>query len=471
MVNRLVIAAPQGRTGKTTITLGLLRAFRRRGLKVQPFKKGPDYIDPSWLSAAAGMACRNLDAYFMEPETICKSVFMAKDNCNLAIIEGAMGLYDGLDLAGSSSTAEIAKITRTPVVLVLDASRMTRSAAAIVLGCQHFDPQVNICGVILNKVSRLRHETILREAIETFCHVPVLGAIPKDTGLNIPDRHLGLITQGESNESDRLLDYFADIISMNVDLDSVYQIAASQPGAIIYDANDTLPQITPINERQKTVKIGVLRDKVFSFYYPENINELVRLGAQIIEIDSLTEPSLPADLDALYIGGGFPEVFAADLEKNDAFRIAIKEAVESYLPVYAECGGLMYLGRSMTVNEQTHSMVGALPFDVIMEAKPQGHGYTLLEAAESNLWFDPGTTIKGHEFHNSRLIDLDPAIAFACEVKRGNGIDGFHDGIIYKGVFASYNHLHAYGNPQWAKHFVSNAMNYRSAKHLQEVLG
>ncbi|KUO67138.1 MAG: cobyrinic acid a,c-diamide synthase [Gracilibacter sp. BRH_c7a] len=460
-INRLVIAAPQGRCGKTTITLGLLRAFKRRGLRVQPFKKGPDYIDPSWLSAAAGIACRNLDSYLMEPEQICKSVSMAAPY-DLSIIEGAMGLFDGLDLAGSSSTAEIAKITKTAVILVIDATRMTRSAAAIVLGCQHFDPQIQICGVILNKVARPRHEKMLREAIEHFCKIPVLGAIPKDSELSIPDRHLGLITNIETDNSDRLLDYLAEIINKHVDLDQVYALATQ---------TSQLPQswyTKPLNQTRhkdsQPARIGVMRDKVFSFYYPENISALVNLGGQIVEINSLTDPCLPPDLDALYIGGGFPEVFAADLESNIELRLSIKKAVESSLPIYAECGGLMYLGRTLKVEGRFFAMTGALPFDVVMEPKPQGHGYTLLESLPGNLWYTTGIKVKGHEFHNSRIINLDPRVKFAYKVERGHGIDGVHDGIIYNGVLASYNHLHALGTPQWAVKLVELAKSHKSCK-------
>lgn len=462
---RILIAAPQGRSGKTTVTLGLLRAFSRRGIQVQPFKKGLDYIDPSWLSAAAGITCLNLDSYLMEPDQIVRSVSLAEEPCNLSIIEGAMGLFDGSDLAGSSSTAEIAKITKTPVILVLDATRMTRSAAAIVMGCQHFDPAVQICGVILNKVVRSRHEKMLREAVEHFCQVPVLGAIPKDAGLNIPDRHLGLITRVETDDSDQLLDYLGDMVSRHVDLEKVYSLAAQ---------TSPLPHISSIkslatNKSPETPRIGIIRDKVFSFYYPENLAALTKLGAELVEINSLQDPCLPAGLDALYIGGGFPEVFAGELEKNSGLRFSIKKAVDCGLPVYAECGGLMYLGRSLKIGDKAYTMVGSLPLDIVLEAKPQAHGYTLLQTLPDNGWFSSGSTIKGHEFHNSRIINLDPIIKFAYKVERGYGVDGIYDGIVYKGIFASYNHLHAFSTPDWAVQFVGKAKAYRSCK--QALMG
>ncbi len=459
--NRIIVAAPQGRSGKTTVTLGLLRAFCRRGLRVQPFKKGPDYIDPSWHTAAAGIPCHNLDSYLMKPEQLCNAIDLAAQNMDLCLIEGAMGLYDGLDLAGSSSTAEIAKITCTPVILVLDPTRMTRSAAAIIMGCQHFDPEINICGVILNKVARPRHEKMLREAIEHYCKIPVLGAIPKDTGLNIPDRHLGLITQAESENTENILDYLAEVIGNHVDLDLIYSLASHCPPlpSYILPENKTLGTIEP-----ESVKIGVLRDKVFSFYYPENIFALKQLGADIIEINSLTDSRLPSDLDALYIGGGFPELFAPELENNTNLRISIKKAVESNLPIYAECGGLMYLGRTLKVNGRSYEMVGSLPLDVVMEDKPQAHGYTLLNSLPDNPWFSSDTEIKGHEFHNSRIENLEPSIKFGCTVKRGQGIDGVYDGVIYKQVYASYNHIHALGTPEWADRLVSLARKYKSSQ-------
>lgn len=461
-INRIVIAAPQGRSGKTTVTLGLLRAFCRRGLQVQPFKKGPDYIDPSWLSAASGHSCHNLDSYLMEPEQIRRSVAKSSESFDLSIIEGAMGLFDGVDLEGSSSTAEIARITDTPVVLVLDATRMTRTAAAIVLGCQHFDPRITIRGVILNKVARSRHEKLLREAIEHYCGIPVLGAIPKDNGLSIPDRHLGLITQGESGQSESLLNYLADIVSNHIDLDKLYTLAE---GASPLSQLSLPKQVYVRPKYAFPVKIGVIRDKVFSFYYPENLAALADQGGELAEINSLTDSALPPDLDALLIGGGFPEVFAADLEDNSGLRCSIRSAVESGLPVYAECAGLMYLGRSLQLSGKSFAMAGVLPFDVCMESKPQGHGYTNLQALPGNPYFAPGSIIKGHEFHNSRIINLDPHVQFAYQVQRGHGLDGIHDGIVYKRLFASYNHLHALGTPEWAEKFVDLAKDF----HLSRI--
>ena len=467
-VPRLVIGAPQGRSGKTTFTLGLLRAFARKGMAVQPFKKGPDYIDASWHTAAAGNTCRNLDSFFMGKQEICSSVSRQSMGKSITIIEGAMGLYDALDLQGSSSTAEIAKVTRTPVLLVVDTTRMTRSIAAMVMGYQHFDPEVEIVGVVLNKVARPRHEKMAREAIEEFCKIPVVGAIPKDANLTIPDRHLGLVTNGEIHETESLLEYLADVISEHVDLNKVLTLAQSAPELPRYEgAFATDLSKSAINKRGIKPKIGIIQDASFSFYYPENLEALKNMGAEVVTINALLDSQLPGDLDGLYIGGGFPEVFAAELEENKTLRGEIKRAGEKGLPIYAECGGLMYLGRSIITPTQNFEMVGLLPLDTQMEKKPQGHGYTIMEANSDQTWFDEKTEIRGHEFHNSRVINLAPYVKFGLKVKRGHGIDGQHDGICYKNVFASYNHIHALGCPGWAERMVKLATSYNQARWVQ----
>ncbi|MHB8074846.1 cobyrinate a,c-diamide synthase [Desulfosporosinus fructosivorans] len=474
-VPRLVIGAPHGRSGKTTFTLGLLRAFARQGMAVQPFKKGPDYIDASWHTVAAKCTCRNLDSFFMGKQEICSSVSKQALGKTITIIEGAMGLYDGLDMKGSSSTAEIAKVTRTPVLLVVDATRMTRSIAAMVMGYQHFDPEVNIVGVVLNKVARRpRHAKMAREAIEEFCKIPVVGAIPKDVNLTIPDRHLGLVTSGEMQETDSFLEYLADVICEHVDLDKVLTLAQAAPELPQYETTQGT-NMSKYSLKNKTLspKIGFIQDASFSFYYPENIEALKNMGAEVVPINALLDSNLPRDLDGLYIGGGFPEVFAATLEENRTLREEIRRAGENDLPIYAECGGLMYLGRSIITPSKNFEMVGLLPLDTQMESKPQGHGYTIMEANPDQTWFDELTEIKGHEFHNSRVINLAPHVKFGLKVKRGHGIDGQHDGICYKNVFASYNHIHALGCPAWAERMVKLAANYNQTKwtKIEKVAG
>ncbi|MBP1759964.1 MAG: hydrogenobyrinic acid a, c-diamide synthase (glutamine-hydrolyzing), cobyrinate a, c-diamide [Firmicutes bacterium] len=468
VIPRLVIGAPQGRSGKTTFTLGLLRALSRQGIPVQPYKKGPDYIDSSWHTAAAGVTCRNLDSFFMNKRDICQSIAKNTSEKSIAIIEGSMGLYDGLDLAGSSSTAEVAKLTQSPVILIVDSTRMTRSIAAMVMGYQHFDPEVKIAGVILNKVARPRHERMAREAIEQFCQIPVLGAIPKDADLSIPDRHLGLVTNGEMVETEEFINRLADIICEHVDLHKITELAQAAPElpTIGFEANTKLS--TPRNWTRPS-KIVVLRDQAFSFYYPENLEALAESGAELTYIDSMKATELPLEIDGLYIGGGFPEVFAEQLEKNRSLREEIHLAAENGLPIYAECGGLMYLGRSIRTREGEYKMVGLLPFDTQMEHKPQGHGYTIMTPCKGNIWFDEAQVIKGHEFHNSRVINLDDNVKYAFEIEKGHGFDGNHDGICYKNVLAAYNHLHALGCPEWAQRFVQISFNYREEKWEQRI--
>ncbi|MGF7184557.1 cobyrinic acid a,c-diamide synthase [Desulfitispora alkaliphila] len=460
-IPRIVIAAPKGRSGKTTFTLGLLSALTSKGKKVQSFKKGPDYIDPSWMSAITGRDCCNLDSVMMTDEMITESFIENSKNADIGIVEGAMGLYDGFDLEGSGSTAQIAKVLKAPVILVVDCTRMTRSAAATVMGYQHFDRDINIGGIILNKVGRARHERMLRNAIEKYCQVPVIGSIPQNANLTIPDRHLGLIPANETDIANRTIENIGQVVSDNVDLVKLQEIAESAPALTSYP--EAYPRkITKLGREE--VSIGIIRDRAFSFYYPENLRMLENSGAKLVQLDSLSDREI-GDVNGLFIGGGFPEIFASDIEANSSFRKSILEAIEKGLPVYAECGGLMYLGRKIIQQDKDYKMVGALPFDVVMEKKPQGHGYTQMRVTKENPYFPEAHVFKGHEFHNSRLINLDNSkVEFALKVERGNGVDGANDGIIYKNVLAAYNHIHGLSNPQWAHRFVSKAFQYKTEK-------
>ncbi len=451
-VPRLVIGAPHGRSGKTTVTLGLVASLANgRGLTVQPFKKGPDFIDPGWLSRVAGRECRNLDGFLMSRETILASFLTHSAGADIGVVEGAMGLYDGVDLQGSGSTAEIAKILKAPVILVVDCTRMTRSVAAMVLGFLHFDPQVKIAGVVLNKVARPRHEAMLRSALETYCGVPVLGTVPKGEKLLIPDRHLGLVPVAESDELAQKIREIGRAARQYLDLEGIWEAAAAAPPL----AGERLAFENPgaVND----LKIGIFKDRAFTFYYPENLEALAAGGAKIVVIDSLGDAFLP-DVDALYLGGGFPEVFAAALEANESLRSAVKEAVQGGLPVYAECGGLMYLARKLHWRGKTYKMSGALPFDVVLTEKPQGHGYEVVQVTGENPFFPLGTTIKAHEFHHSRVVNLDrEKVGFAFRVLRGWGIDGQNDGLVYKNVLAAYAHIHALAVPEWARWLIERA--------------
>ena len=456
-IPRIDIAAPQGRSGQSTDTLGLGAALSARGLKVQPFKKGPDFIDPGWLGRVAGRPCRNLDAFFMDKETLRLSLARGAAGADVAVIEGAMGLFDGVDLAGSGSTAEIAKAVESPVILVVNAIRMTRSIAAIVMGFQRFDPDVDIRAVILNNVARPRHEAMLRAAVESFCGLPVVGALPKNKAWEIPDRHLGLVPVGEDEKLLKAAEAARAGAEQYIDIAAVLNLARSAPPLYV---SQTL--CGPVSTRKRQVRVGVLRDRAFSFYYPENLEALESAGAELVFIDALHD-RLP-EVDALYIGGGFPEVFAAELERNVSLRKALYTEIEEGLPVYAECGGLMYLAKSLTYKGKRRKMVGVFPFDIVMDTEPHGHGYMRLRVLEGNPYFPEAKDIRGHEFHHSTVRNLPSDLSYGFAVERGYGINGKVDGVIYKNTLASYCHLHALAVPEWAPSLVAKALDYRRVK-------
>lgn len=459
-VPRLVIGAPHGHSGKTTISIGLVGALREQGHVVQTFKKGPDYIDPSWLGYAAGRACRNLDCFWMDEEQIKTALIRGTEGADLTIIEGAMGLFDGVDLKGTGSTAQIARITKSPVVLVVDATRTTRSVAPLVLGFMNFEPDVRIAGVIFNKVARPRHESMLRAAIKEYCGIPVLGAVPKNAYSIFPERHLGLVPSAEHDAVREAVAGNIAVAASHLDLPGLIAVAA-QASPLEAATAGRGPR------RPVTAKIGVLLDQPFTFYYPENIEALAAAGAELVYINSMDDGELPA-VDGLYIGGGFPEVFGEAIAANAGLCRDIKRAAEDGLPIYAECGGLMYLGRKIIWEERVFPMCGVLPFDVVVEKGPQGHGYTLMRSLEGNPFFAPGAEVKGHEFHHSRLVDADPDLRYTYEVIRGHGIDGRRDGILHKNTFATYNHIHAMANPDWAPRFVALAADWRSRRKTKE---
>jgi cobyrinic acid a,c-diamide synthase len=371
-----------------------------------------------------------------------------------------MGLYDGESSADWGTTAHIARLLSAPIILVVNTARMTSSIAAMVTGYQHFQPDVTIAGVILNNVSGSRHEHKLRAAVENYCRIPVVGSIPRDPDLLVDERHLGLIPFTEAAESERIVERIGSKLEPHFDFDGILDIARR------YEAKFESP---PTNFKSKTglAKIGVPCDRAFNFYYPENLEALSRAGAKLVFINSMRD-RLP-EVDGLYIGGGFPEFFLEELEANSELRRDIAEAVEDGLPVYAECAGLMYLCRGINWQGQRHEMVGAIPADVGISKKPQGHGYVVAEVKEENSLFPVGLTVRGHEFHHSNLSNLDGP-KFAYQIARGRGVDGKGDGIVYKNVFAAYTHIHALGTPDWAEAFVALASRGRRSgiKPLRE---
>jgi len=461
-MNRLFISAAHKSSGKTTVCIGLCAALRARGQVVQPFKKGPDYIDPLWLGLAAGRPCYTLDAYLMSAAEIRAEVAHRLPGDVLGIVEGNKGLYDGLDLDGSNSNAALAVLIGAPVVLVIDARGMTRGIAPLILGYQAFDQNIRIAGVILNQLGGSRHEAKLRAVIEHYTDVPVLGAIQHDERMTIVERHLGLIPSNEAQAANARIDAIAACVAAQVDLGRLLAIAASAGPLAVVAAKEPSPSPLPRSGRgdldKIPIKVGVARDAAFGFYYPGDLDALQAAGAELVMFDALRDARLPA-VDGLFIGGGFPETHMDALAANRALRRALYGAIEDGLPVYAECGGLMYLARGIEWNGRTAEMVGVIPADIVMHARPVGRGYVHLRETGRGPWPRPGSggeaaLIHAHEFHYSSVENLPPDVEFAYEVMRGHGIDGRHDGIVYKNLLASYTHLRDVADNHWAARFV-----------------
>ena len=455
---RLVLSATRGGLGKTTLSIGIIAAWRKRGRQVAVFKKGPDFIDAGWLGAAAGRPCYNLDLFIMERDRILRSFRDHTVASDVAVIEGNRGLYDGVDESGTYSTARLAQLLKTPVVLIVDGTKASSTVAAIVLGCQQYDPSVDLKGIILNNVSPGRHETVIRKAVEQRTGIRVVGAVPRQKKGEFPERHMGLTPFHEHPEVDQAIQASAAVAERYLDLDALWGIASDVPDLPVPEAH-----VLGKADRLGPVSIGVVRDRAFQFYYPDNLEALEQQGAQVLEINALKDKTLP-EIDALYIGGGFPETQAAELAANKSFCSAIKAAADDGLPIYAECGGLIYLGRSLRVNENTYPMTSVLPVDFVLEQRPQAHGYTVLEVGSKSPFLDKGVSIRGHEFHYSRLVTAQNQLPYAYHVGRGFGIDGKGDGLVYKNVLASYTHLHALGTPEWAVSLVRKAREFRKSK-------
>jgi cobyrinic acid a,c-diamide synthase len=467
MSARVLISAAHKSSGKTTVSLGLAAALRARGLAIQPFKKGPDYIDPMWLALAAGHPCFNLDPLLSSGEAISRAFDHHGGPADLALVEGNKGLYDGLALDGSNSNAALARLLDLPVVLVLDARGMTRGIAPLILGYQAFDRGIRIAGVILNRLGGARHEAKLRAVIEHYTDVEVLGAIQHDERLSLVERHLGLMPDAEVGDAASRVAAIGRAVAEQVNLDRFIAIARSAaPRIETRSASFTLPARHP-----EPVRIGVARDKAFGFYYPDDFEALEAAGAELVAFDTLRDARLPA-VDGVFIGGGFPELFMSELEANVSLRTDLYRAITDGLPVYAECGGLMYLARSINWNGRSAAMVGAIPGDAVMHARPVGRGYVVLRETEAMPWggADQGLAdghslgqMRGHEFHHSSLENLDPDLRYAYRVERGHGVEGRRDGVCVHNVLASYAHLRSATGTHWAERFVGFVRRRRDA--------
>ena len=448
---RLFLSAAHKSSGKTTLSIGIAGALRSHRKSVQTFKKGPDYIDPMWLSRASGRACYNLDFNTQSREEILDLFLSRAAGADIALIEGNKGLHDGVDVAGGDSSAALARLLRAPVVLVIDAEGMTRGVAPLVLGYAAFDPGVEIAGVILNNVAGPRQEAKMRAVLERYTDVAVLGAVGRNADIVVRERHLGLTTPEEAGAQDRRIAKIVAAVRASVDLDRLGAIAAAATPL-------RKPERAAVTAARPDLRIAIARDSAFGFYYPDDLDALRRGGAELVGFDALRDDGLP-EADGLVIGGGFPETHMEALEANARLRGAIGRAIARGLPTYAECGGLMYLSRSISWRGEKRQMVGAIAADAVMHERPQGRGLTRLVETGAAPW--PVAAMRGeggfaaHEFHYAGLENIAPETVFAFRVLRGHGIDGSRDGIVVNNCLATFAHLRATEATPWAERFLS----------------
>ena len=464
---RIIIAGTHSGVGKTTIAIGIMSALVQRGYKVQPFKVGPDYIDPTYHTYVTGRASRNLDTWMMGKAGVEKSFLNSASSADISIIEGVMGLYDGF--SGSDergSTAHLAKLLNAPVLLVIDGHSMARSAGALVLGYKNFDPGVNIIGVIVNNIASPRHLKYVKESIERYARVKVIGHLFRNENMRIKERHLGLIPEQELRGEENRYKFIRKVIEENVDIDGIVRIATKNktPNLLYMNFRSVgATFMTPVVAGRMNptptprITIGVARDKAFSFYYQDNLDLLEDHGARLVYFSPMSDISLPEGLDLLYIGGGFPEVFAKELSMNKRMLKDIKRFGENGGHIYAECGGLMYLCEGIkTFDGKTHKMVGLVPRTAVMNNKRMALGYVKIKALKDNLLIPKGSSIKAHEFHWSSL-DGNNKIDYAYTISKGDGIEEKKDGIMIYNVLASYSHVHFGQDNRLVEHLINSA--------------
>lgn len=481
---RLIIAGLNGGTGKTITSLGTTRAWTRKGRLIKPFKKGPDYIDAKWLALAAKAPCTNLDPYLLDNATLNSLFATAGSDFQGALIEGNRGLFDGKDVTGTCSTAELARILNTPVVLAMDCTKMTRTAAAILTGMLNFEEGVHIAGVVLNRTATDRHRSILRQTIEHYTDVPVLGCLPKLKENPIPERHMGLISNAEYEGTDTALELVADIIEEHLDVEAMWQIATSasqistQPdlwdvvekvsaGAnatqnISAPCTTTIPNC-PVQAASEAPRIGYVHDDALWFYYDENLQALQHAGAELVRLSVTATDDWP-QIDALYLGGGFPETLCDAITANTKISSHVRTLAEQNMPIYAECGGFMYLCDSLLQDGKVSPMAGVLPVQTKLCKRPQGLGYIDAKVITQNPYHPVDSIVRGHEFHYSKCVVQNDQPTFAFSMSKGFGMGERLDGVIYKNVFASYTHLFALGEPHWAVNFVRVARQHKAGK-------
>ena len=448
----LYISAAHKSSGKTTLSVGLAAALSRRGKKVQTFKKGPDYIDPLWLQRATGHPCYNLDFNTQSADEIVDLFARKLDGADVGLIEGNKGLYDGVALDGRDSNAALAVRLHAPVILVIDVVGITRGIAPLLVGYRAFGPDVHVTGVIFNKVGSSRQEEKLRASVERYTDMAVIGSVPRNDSLLAPERHLGLVPPSESNHVYERINELAMMMEKHVDIDRLLDISQMAPPP-------ACPRSAPdIGDSSARLRIGIARDSAFGFYYADDLEALESAGAELVFFNSIEDATLPA-IDGLFLGGGFPETHMKALQDNKSLRSEIKTAAQNGLPIYAECGGLIYLAKNLSWNGERAEMVGFIPGSVTMHDTPQGRGLVRLKETGRGAWpkqSEPEqlATIFAHEFHYASIDGLPDDTVFAHEVLRGHGIDGAHDGIVLNNVQAGFCHHRTTAQNDWAGRFV-----------------
>lgn len=454
----IVVAGLAGGSGKSVVSVGLTAAFAARGKSVVPFKKGPDYIDAGWLQLASGRKCYNLDPYLVDEEVLRQSFHTHSAGGGISLLEGNRGLYDGVNAEGGYSTAELAISLKMPILLVVDCTKTTRTVAAMVLGCMHLDERVDIRGVVLNQIATERQRRLVTEAVEKYTGIPVLGVIPRMGRDIFPMRHLGMVPYQEYADSGGALSFLIETVTENLDLDRIEAIM--EP----FEVDESALPTAPVVGIEKDIRIGILQDAAFQFYYSENLEALERAGAELVSLNALRDKRLP-QLDGLYIGGGFPETSARALAANESFRHSIKDAATTGLPIYAECGGLIYLGESIQLDGIEYPLVGVFPARFGMSQKPQAHGYSVFTVELENPFYPVGSMVKGHEFRYSTVLEWGwDGDSMALRMERGKGFLEQRDGLIYNNVLAMYTHVHADGTPEWASGLVQRCRSFKAEK-------
>ncbi|WP_224983747.1 cobyrinate a,c-diamide synthase [Geomonas agri] len=458
-MKRIVIAAPHSGSGKTTVTLGIMAALKRRGLKVAPFKVGPDFIDPGYHALVTGAPSINLDGWMCPLDFVRDTFALHAAAADIAVVEGVMGLFDGID--GSSeagSTAQIAKELAAPVVLVVDARSQARSAAALVSGFTGFDPGVKVAAVVFNNVASANHERILREAMAT--HLPevrVLGCMPRDPGLAIPSRHLGLTTAEDNPLSTEFLDHLVEVVERHLDLGALLEVEQWELPSLAQSAVFG----AEVGGAHGPVRIAVARDAAFCFAYPDNLRLLTEAGADICCFSPLEDAALPDGIGGIYLPGGYPELFAEKLATNEPMRRVIRQAVEAGVPVYAECGGFIYLTEGVAGDAGTAPFVGVFPVRTRMLPRRKALGYREIELEADAVIGTKGTKARGHEFHYSEMEEMPENFERLYRVSR-KGADLGLEGFRYRNCLASYIHLHFGSSPGIARDFVRHCRAYRT---------